>query len=82
MSILGKKKYVECKQKEDKTGVRCRKYVPDKDGNKRTTATADFDIAPDGSINTLTHDGDPEDIGDLTAHALRYAKVKKVTGDF
>jgi hypothetical protein len=82
MSILGKKKYTECKQKEDKTGVKCRRYVPDKDGNQRTTAVVEADVNPDGSINTLTHSGDEEDIGDLTAHVLKYAKIKKATGDF
>jgi len=82
MSLFKKKRYVKCKPTEDGTGIRCISYEPTKEGDKKVVAVAEFNKAPDGSIDTLSHDGDVEEIENLTRHALKYIKRGKASGDF
>jgi len=83
MSLIKRKRYIKCKPTEDRTGVRCIAYEPDKSGEKKIVATAEFNRSPDGEVDTLSHDGDVEEIESLTRHALRYLKKgKQSAGDF
>lgn len=81
MAFGKKKTYVQCKPKE-KGVLACIAYNPDKDGNKQVIANAEFLKSPDGDLQTLSHDGDPEEIEMLTRHALKYLKNKGNRGDF
>lgn len=83
MAFFKHKRFIKCKPNEDNTGVQCVAYEPDKSGNKTVVATAEFNTLPDGEISTLAHDGDVDEIDNLTSHALKYLKKKKQTsGDF
>ena len=64
----------------DKGTLQCASYIEDKENNKRLLAKAEFNSSPNGEISTLTHEGDPDEIENLTLHAHKYAK--KNQGEF
>lgn len=80
---LKRKSYVKCKPNPDRSGVQCIAYRPDKNGTKHIIATAEFNTTNEGDISTVAHDGDPDEIENLTKHALKYSKVgKSPAGEF
>lgn len=83
MGIIKKRRYIKCKPSPDGSGVQCIAYQPERDGTKQVVATAEFNASPDGEISTLSHDGDVDEIENLTKHAIKYAKgSKRPGGDF
>lgn len=80
---MKQKFFKKCKPNKDDTGVVCIAYVPDKKGGKKVAATGEFLSTPDGDIRTISHDGDPEAIAELTEHAKRYIKKRSTpSGEF